>query len=71
MNRNSLRAVCSFYWKSSIINPGFAMGFIKEFKGIVRRGNEVDLAMGMVIGGAFVRIIPSLVRHVSLPLPVS
>ena len=31
------------------------MGFIKEFKDFVMRGNVVDLAVGVIIGGAFMK----------------
>jgi large conductance mechanosensitive channel len=37
------------------------MGFITEFKEFASRGNMVDLAVGVVIGGAFGKIVTSLV----------
>ena len=43
------------------------MGFITEFKEFVSRGKVVDLAIGVVIGGAFQKIISSLVSDVIMP----
>ncbi|MEI8195491.1 MAG: large-conductance mechanosensitive channel protein MscL [Phycisphaerae bacterium] len=43
------------------------MAFIKEFKEFVMRGNVVDLAVGIIIGGAFGKIISSLVSDVLMP----
>ena len=40
---------------------------IKEFKAFVMRGNVVDLAVGVVIGGAFGKIVGSLVEDVLMP----
>jgi large conductance mechanosensitive channel len=44
------------------------MGFIKEFKDFALKGNIVDLAVAVVIGGAFGAIISSLVDDVITPL---
>ncbi len=43
------------------------MGFIKEFKEFAVRGNVIDMAVGVVIGGAFGRIVTSLVDDVIMP----
>src|SRR5690554_5865429 len=43
------------------------MGFVKEFKEFAMRGSVVDLAIGVVIGGAFGRIVTSLVDDVIMP----
>jgi large conductance mechanosensitive channel len=40
----------------------------KEFKDFAMRGNVVDLAVGVIIGGAFGKIIASLVNDVLFPL---
>lgn len=40
---------------------------LKEFKDFVMRGNVVDLAVGVIIGGAFGKIITSLVTDVIMP----
>jgi large conductance mechanosensitive channel len=44
------------------------MGFLSEFKAFAMRGNVVDLAVGVVIGGAFGAIVSSLVGDVIMPL---
>ena len=44
------------------------MGMISEFKAFAMRGNVVDLAVGVVIGGAFGKIVSSLIDDVSTPL---
>jgi large conductance mechanosensitive channel len=43
------------------------MGMIKEFKEFAMRGNVVDLAVGIIIGGAFGKIVSSLVSDVLMP----
>lgn len=43
------------------------MSFIKEFKEFAMRGSVIDLAVGMVIGGAFGKIVTSLVDDVIMP----
>ena len=44
------------------------MGFIKEFKEFAMKGNVMDMAVGVVIGGAFGKIVSSLVDDVIMPL---
>ena len=44
------------------------MGFVKEFKEFAMRGNVMDMAVGVVIGGAFGKIVSSLVADVIMPL---
>lgn len=43
------------------------MGFFKEFKEFALKGNVIDLAVGVVIGAAFNKIVNSLVTDVILP----
>lgn len=43
------------------------MGIIKEFKEFAMRGNVVDMAVGIIIGGAFGKIISSFVADVLMP----
>ena len=43
------------------------MGMIQEFKAFAIKGNVVDLAIGVVIGGAFNKIINSLVEDIITP----
>lgn len=44
------------------------MAFIKEFKEFAMRGNVIDMAVGVVIGAAFGKIISSLVNDIIMPL---
>ncbi len=43
------------------------MSFVKEFKDFAMRGNVIDLAVGVVIGGAFQKIVDSVVKDVLMP----
>lgn len=43
------------------------MGMISEFREFISRGNVVDLAVGVIIGGAFGNIVKSLVDQVIMP----
>lgn len=42
--------------------------FIKEFKEFISRGNVIDLAVGVIIGGAFKAIVDSLVNNILMPV---
>ncbi|MDO5055530.1 large-conductance mechanosensitive channel protein MscL [Pasteurella oralis] len=44
------------------------MSFIKEFREFAMRGNVVDMAVGVIIGGAFGKIVSSLVGDVVMPV---
>ncbi len=44
------------------------MGFISEFKEFAVKGNVMDMAVGVIIGGAFGKIVTSLVGDVIMPL---
>lgn len=43
------------------------MAFFKDFKQFVMRGNLIDMAVGVIIGGAFGKIVTSLVNDVIMP----
>lgn len=43
------------------------MGMIKEFKEFAVKGNVVDMAVGIIIGGAFGTIVQSMVKDVLMP----
>jgi large conductance mechanosensitive channel protein len=43
------------------------MSFLREFREFAMRGNVIDLAVGVVIGGAFGKIVASLVGDVVMP----
>ena len=44
------------------------MGMLKEFKAFAMKGNVIDLAIGVVIGAAFGKIVSSLIEDVITPL---
>jgi len=44
------------------------MSFLKEFREFAMRGNVVDMAVGVIIGGAFGKIVSSLVGDVVMPV---
>ena len=43
-------------------------GFVKEFRDFIARGNVIDLAVGVVIGAAFTKIVTSLVEGMLMPV---
>ena len=43
------------------------MGFLKEFKEFAIKGNVMDMAVGVIIGGAFGKIVSSLVNDILMP----
>ncbi len=44
------------------------MGFISEFKAFAMKGNVVDMAVGVVIGAAFGKIVSALVEKIFMPI---
>ena len=44
------------------------MGFVSEFKEFISKGNALDLAVGVIIGGAFGNIVKSLTDDVLMPI---
>lgn len=44
------------------------MSFINEFKAFAMKGNVVDLAVAVIIGGAFGKIVESLVKDIVMPI---
>lgn len=47
---------------------GHSKGFVNEFREFIMRGNVMDLAVGVIIGGAFQSIISSLVDDIIMPV---
>ncbi|MDU1023490.1 MAG: large conductance mechanosensitive channel protein MscL [Peptoniphilus harei] len=43
-------------------------GFMEEFKDFISKGNVMDMAVGVIIGGAFGKIVSSLVENILMPL---
>lgn len=44
------------------------MGFLKDFKAFAMKGNVIDMAVGVVIGSAFGKIVTSIVNDVIMPV---
>ena len=44
-----------------------ARGFVEEFKTFIARGNVMDMAVGVIVGGAFGKITTSLVNDIIMP----
>ncbi len=47
------------------------MGFVKEFKEFAVKGNVIDLAVGVIIGGAFGKIVDSVIKDLIMPVIAS
>jgi large conductance mechanosensitive channel len=45
-----------------------ALSMLDEFKNFALKGNVIDLAIGVIIGAAFAKIIDSLVKHLIMPV---
>ena len=43
------------------------MGFLKDFKAFAMKGNVMDMVVGVIIGGAFGKIVTSLVNDILMP----
>jgi len=51
------------------IDPaGRALSMLEEFKNFALKGNVIDLAVGVIIGAAFGKIVDSLVKQILMPL---
>jgi large conductance mechanosensitive channel len=44
-----------------------AMTLVEEFRNFAFKGNVIELAVGVIIGGAFGKIVDSLVKHIIMP----
>ena len=51
-----------------LLSKFYCMGMIKEFKDFAMKGNIVDLAVAVIIGGAFGKIVSSFIEDVITPL---
>jgi large conductance mechanosensitive channel len=45
-----------------------ALSLLEEFKNFALKGNVIDLAVGVIIGAAFGKIVESLVKHILMPI---
>jgi len=50
------------------LRAGRALSLLEEFKNFALKGNVIDLAVGVIIGAAFGKIVDSLVKHIIMPL---
>ena len=48
--------------------PGKPLALLEEFKNFALKGNVIDLAVGVIIGAAFGKIVDSLVKSIIMPL---
>jgi large conductance mechanosensitive channel len=62
-----LLPICGIFSETRLIFFGDIMAILKEFKAFAMRGNVVDMAVGIIIGGAFGKIVASLVNDVVMP----
>ena len=53
---------------SSTASTKKAFSLLDEFKAFALKGNVIDLAVGVIIGAAFGKIVDSLVKHIIMPL---
>jgi large conductance mechanosensitive channel len=54
--------------RASAWGAGAATSLLDEFRAFALKGNVVDLAIGVIIGAAFAKIVDSLVRNIIMPL---
>lgn len=54
--------------KKKIIKKEKIAKVIEEFKKFIARGNVIDLAVGVIVGGAFGKIVTSLVNDILMPI---
>lgn len=50
------------------ISKGKVTNFIDEFKNFIQRGSVIDLTVGVIIGGAFNKIVTSMVNDILMPI---
>jgi large conductance mechanosensitive channel len=62
-----IRKSSSERWGRRIPEKGQIMGMLKEFQDFAVKGNVVDMAVGIIIGGAFGTIVKSLVSDIIMP----
>lgn len=53
--------------REAAVGKGASMGIVQEFREFAVKGNAIDLAVGVVIGAAFGKIVTSLVNDVIMP----
>ena len=58
------------FWKGQVTEMAKKSSFFKDFKAFISKGNIVDMATGVIVGGAFSKIVTSLVNDIIMP-PIS
>jgi large conductance mechanosensitive channel len=67
-NSSEKEKAVSAFGKLAHVNPAKgALTLIDEFKRFAFKGNVIDLAIGVIIGAAFGKIVDSLVKHIIMP----
>ncbi len=66
MDKNELKARAKAARKKA--KAARESGIIKEFRDFINRGSVIDLAVGVIVGGAFQKIISSLVSDILMPI---
>jgi len=51
-----------------VVSTKHVSSLLEEFKNFALKGNVIDLAIGVIIGAAFGKIVDSLVKHIIMPL---
>ena len=59
--------LCSVKYQYSIYKEGSHLGMLREFRQFAVKGNVLDLAVGLIIGAEFGKIVNSLVQDVIMP----
>jgi large conductance mechanosensitive channel len=59
---------CGQYWAFYLQLERSTMGMVQEFKEFAVKGNVIDLAVGVIIGGAFGKIVDSVVADLIMPV---
>ncbi len=62
--------ICAFFLEiyQGLCYKKIGDNMIKEFKDFIKRGNVMDLAVGVIVGGAFSSIVSSLVNNILTPI---
>ncbi len=68
MTPNGPESNFHLYKPDGINTFSLSMGFLNEFKTFISKGNVMDLAIGVIIGAAFGKIVASLVEDLCMPI---
>jgi len=68
LTAQSYKILSIFAWDITIKLYKFMSKFVQEFKSFAMRGNVMDMAVGVIVGGAFGKIVSSLVDDILMPI---